>query len=139
MAKVNIFYQELNYRTVEETPVYSVSQPGTKSCGGGRTSPGQTPWGPAMARPCAPAHGPLMPAGARAALRHGQPLEPVVRLICPLCPGAVGAAARCRSPHTATGLPPAPQNSGVPDRGSHSGVPRQAGGQPVAHRPQERR
>ncbi|XP_042850229.1 amiloride-sensitive sodium channel subunit delta [Panthera tigris] len=26
MAKVNIFYQELNYRTVEETPVYSVPE-----------------------------------------------------------------------------------------------------------------
>ncbi|XP_077620133.1 LOW QUALITY PROTEIN: epithelial sodium channel subunit delta [Crocuta crocuta] len=26
MAKVNIFYQELNYRTVDETPVYSVPQ-----------------------------------------------------------------------------------------------------------------
>lgn len=25
LAKVNIFYQELNYRTVDETPVYSVS------------------------------------------------------------------------------------------------------------------
>ncbi|XP_029801812.1 amiloride-sensitive sodium channel subunit delta [Suricata suricatta] len=26
MAKVNIFYQELNYRTVDETPIYSVPQ-----------------------------------------------------------------------------------------------------------------
>lgn len=26
LAKVNIFYQELNYRTVDETPVYSVPQ-----------------------------------------------------------------------------------------------------------------
>lgn len=43
MAKVNIFYQELNYRTVDETPVYSVSQPGTKSRGGGRSRAGQTP------------------------------------------------------------------------------------------------
>jgi hypothetical protein len=25
VAKVNIFYQELNYRTVDEAPVYSVS------------------------------------------------------------------------------------------------------------------
>lgn len=43
MAKVNIFYQELNYRTVDETPVYSVSQPGAKSCGGGRTRGGPDP------------------------------------------------------------------------------------------------
>lgn len=35
MAKVNIFYQELNYRTVDETPVYSVSWPGTMGWRGG--------------------------------------------------------------------------------------------------------
>ncbi|KAM5266907.1 epithelial sodium channel subunit delta isoform 2-T2 [Hipposideros larvatus] len=35
VAKVNIFYQELNYRTVDETPVYSVSRPGTTGWRGG--------------------------------------------------------------------------------------------------------
>lgn len=90
MAKVNIFYQELNYRTVDETPVYSVSQPGAKSCGGGRTSGRPDPPG---AQPCAPAHCPLMPAGAPAAFSHGQPLEPVVWFLCSVCSGTAGAAA----------------------------------------------
>lgn len=36
MAKVNIFFQELNYRTVDETPVYSVSRLGTKGRGRGQ-------------------------------------------------------------------------------------------------------
>lgn len=42
MAKVNIFYQELNYRTVDETPIYSVSPPGTRAGlgAGPRTSRG---------------------------------------------------------------------------------------------------
>lgn len=34
VAKVNIFYQELNYRTVDETPVYSVSRPGAEASRG---------------------------------------------------------------------------------------------------------
>ncbi|XP_035945637.1 epithelial sodium channel subunit delta isoform X6 [Halichoerus grypus] len=71
--------------------------------------------------------------GAPAAFSHGQPLEPVVRLIGPLRPGAAGAAARRHSPHAPTGLPLAPQGSGVPARGSHGAIPHHARSQPVAH------
>lgn len=46
MAKVNIFYQELNYRTVEETPVYSVSQPGNQELWWGQDQPWSDPPGP---------------------------------------------------------------------------------------------
>lgn len=53
MAKVNIFYQELNYRRVDETPVYSVSQPGTHGLGGAGAVAGQTPQGPAVGT-CSP-------------------------------------------------------------------------------------
>lgn len=53
VAKVNIFYQELNYRRVDETPVYSVSQPGTHGLGGAGAVAGQTPQGPAVGT-CSP-------------------------------------------------------------------------------------
>lgn len=40
VAKVNIFYQELNYRTMDETPMYSVSQPGPRARGARGTQVG---------------------------------------------------------------------------------------------------
>lgn len=58
---MNIFYQELNYRTVDETPVYSVSWPGTKGLGWGRASGWPGLLGAASAGPWAPTHCPLMP------------------------------------------------------------------------------
>lgn len=36
MAKVDIFYQELNYQTVAEAPVYSMSDPGSRVWAAGR-------------------------------------------------------------------------------------------------------
>lgn len=122
LAKVNIFYRELNYRTVDEMPVYSVSCPGLRARGAtGPAGGGCLPWGgPSTGRT---AHCPPMPAGATAALGHGQPLEPVVRFLRPLRPGGAGAAARCHGPHPAAVLPPAPQGSGpagCSTRGAHS-------------------
>lgn len=53
MAKVNIFYQELNYRTVDETPVYSVRGP--RPDGQGGAAAGQTQGAPPCTQGCASA------------------------------------------------------------------------------------
>lgn len=105
LAKVNIFSQELSYRTVDED---------TRLLGSHRAD--ERGWGRAGAR--GRRSPPATPICATAAFSHGQPLEPVVRLLCPLSRGDAGAAAGRCGPRPAAVLPPAPRGSG-PAQGSH--------------------